>query len=271
MAPLTVALLGLGEAGSALAGDLVAAGASVRGFDPAAREVAGIDRAADAARGGRRQRRRARASRRPPPRSRRPASASGGLRRGPGLRRPQHVGRRAQARGRRRSSRPPARSSPTSRSWRRCPRDGLRTPALVVRPGARAPSRERLRPLGMPVEVLGERARRRGRRASCCAACFMKGLAAALPREPARRARGRLRGLDARGDRGACSTAADAALLERLVDGQRAPRDAPRSARSATRRELLRELGVEPRVTEAAGGWLAQLASEGSGWLPPTS
>ena len=35
MAPLTVALLGLGEAGSALAGDLVAAGVSVRGFDPA--------------------------------------------------------------------------------------------------------------------------------------------------------------------------------------------------------------------------------------------
>ena len=35
MAPLTVALLGLGEAGSALAGDLVAAGVYVRGFDPA--------------------------------------------------------------------------------------------------------------------------------------------------------------------------------------------------------------------------------------------
>ena len=48
MAPLTVALLGLGEAGSALAGDLVAAGASVRGFDPAGGEdVAGVRRAAD--------------------------------------------------------------------------------------------------------------------------------------------------------------------------------------------------------------------------------
>src|SRR4051794_15841604 len=35
MAPLTVAVLGLGEAGSAIAGDLVAAGAGVRGFDPA--------------------------------------------------------------------------------------------------------------------------------------------------------------------------------------------------------------------------------------------
>ena len=49
MAPLTVALLGLGEAGSALAGDLVAAGASVRGFDPAGGDdVAGVQRAADA-------------------------------------------------------------------------------------------------------------------------------------------------------------------------------------------------------------------------------
>ena len=48
MAPLTVALLGLGEAGSILAGDLVAAGASVRGFDPVnADEIAGVDRAAD--------------------------------------------------------------------------------------------------------------------------------------------------------------------------------------------------------------------------------
>jgi hypothetical protein len=57
-------------------------------------------------------------------------------------------------------------------------------------------------------------------------------------------------------------TGADAALLERLVAG---------SARHATRRigevrdarELLAELGVEPRVTEAAGGWLAQLEQEG--------
>ena len=48
MAPLTVALLGLGEAGSILARDLVAAGASVRGFDPVnAGEIAGLDRARD--------------------------------------------------------------------------------------------------------------------------------------------------------------------------------------------------------------------------------
>ena len=49
MAPLTVAVLGLGEAGSAIAGDLVAAGVSVRGFDPAAGDApAGVELAADA-------------------------------------------------------------------------------------------------------------------------------------------------------------------------------------------------------------------------------
>ena len=36
-APLVVAVLGLGEAGSAIAADLAAAGAVVRGFDPRAR------------------------------------------------------------------------------------------------------------------------------------------------------------------------------------------------------------------------------------------
>jgi Domain of unknown function (DUF1932) len=45
------------------------------------------------------------------------------------------------------------------------------------------------------------------------------------------------------------------------------------SARHATRRiaevrdarELLAELGIEPRVTAAAAGWLAQLEQEGPG------
>ena len=49
MAPLTVAVLGLGEAGSAIAGDLVVAGVAVRGFDPALAEApAGVELAADA-------------------------------------------------------------------------------------------------------------------------------------------------------------------------------------------------------------------------------
>jgi hypothetical protein len=49
VSPLTVALLGLGEAGRAIAGDLVAAGASVRGFDPAGDGAPqGVHLAADA-------------------------------------------------------------------------------------------------------------------------------------------------------------------------------------------------------------------------------
>ena len=41
-APLRVALLGLGEAGSEIGRDLVAAGADVRGYDPRVSSVAGV-------------------------------------------------------------------------------------------------------------------------------------------------------------------------------------------------------------------------------------
>ena len=53
-ADLTVAMLGLGEAGSAIAADLIAAGVTVRGYDPAVRGVDGVvecDDEAHAARG----------------------------------------------------------------------------------------------------------------------------------------------------------------------------------------------------------------------------
>jgi 3-hydroxyisobutyrate dehydrogenase-like beta-hydroxyacid dehydrogenase len=43
-APVTVAVLGLGEAGSEIAGDLVAAGVDVRGYDPRPITVAGVQR-----------------------------------------------------------------------------------------------------------------------------------------------------------------------------------------------------------------------------------
>ena len=43
----TVAVLGLGEAGSRLAGDLAEAGAEVRAYDPAGREVDGVARASE--------------------------------------------------------------------------------------------------------------------------------------------------------------------------------------------------------------------------------
>jgi len=47
-APPTIAVLGLGEAGSAIAGDLAAAGARVLGFDPVQPAREGVEPAADA-------------------------------------------------------------------------------------------------------------------------------------------------------------------------------------------------------------------------------
>ena len=44
-----IAMIGLGEAGSAIAADLVAAGASVRGWDPVASPPEGVEPASDAA------------------------------------------------------------------------------------------------------------------------------------------------------------------------------------------------------------------------------
>jgi 3-hydroxyisobutyrate dehydrogenase-like beta-hydroxyacid dehydrogenase len=259
VAPLTVALLGLGEAGSALAGELVAAGVFVRGFDPAAgNDVPGVHRAADAgaavdgsdvvlsvtaasaaltAAGG----------------------AAGRLREGQVYADLNSSGaalKRAVAEV----------IAPTGAQFADValmgvvPRDGLRTPALASGPGAQAFA-ERLGPLGMPVEVLGDEPGAAATR-KLLRSVFMKGLAAScLESLRAARAAGCEDWM--RTEIEAVLTGADAALLDRLVTG---------SARHAARRvgevrdagELLAELGVEPRVTEAAGGWLAQLEHEGS-------
>jgi 3-hydroxyisobutyrate dehydrogenase-like beta-hydroxyacid dehydrogenase len=260
MAPLTVALLGLGEAGSILAGDLVAAGASVRGFDPVnAREIVGIDRSDD-------------------PRAavdgsdvvlsvtaasaaiEAAGSASAGLRAGQVYADLNSSGaalKRAVAEV----------VAPTGAQFADValmgvvPRHGLRTPALVSGPGARAFA-ERLGPLGMPVEVLdGEPGAAAARK--LLRSVFMKGLAAScLESMRAARAAGcedwmreEIAGVLERGDE---------ALLERLVTGS-AQHATRRIGEVADARELLAELGIEPRVTQAAGGWLAQLEREGNG------
>jgi 3-hydroxyisobutyrate dehydrogenase-like beta-hydroxyacid dehydrogenase len=57
-------------------------------------------------------------------------------------------------------------------------------------------------------------------------------------------------------------TSADAALLERLETGSR--RHAARRVHEVEDASaLLRELGVEPRISEASAGWLTQLRDEG--------
>jgi 3-hydroxyisobutyrate dehydrogenase-like beta-hydroxyacid dehydrogenase len=260
VAPLTVAVLGLGEAGSALAGDLVAAGASVRGFDPAGGEaVAGVKRAGDAC---------AAVTGSDVVLSVTAASAAldaasgaaSGLRAG-------QVYADLNSSGAALKRAVAAVVAPTGAQFADValmgvvPGNGLRTPGLVSGPGAQAFA-ERLAPLGMAVEVLGEEQGAAAIR-KLLRSVFMKGLAAScLESLHAARAAGCEEWMH--GQIEAALTGADAALLERLVRG---------SARHATRRidevrdarELLAELGVAPRVTEAAGGWLAQLQSEGNG------
>jgi 3-hydroxyisobutyrate dehydrogenase-like beta-hydroxyacid dehydrogenase len=259
VAPLTVAVLGLGEAGSAIAGDLVAAGVSVRGFDPAAGDApAGVELLADA---------RAAAAGSDVVLSVNAAtvavevarSAAGGL--GPGqvfadlntagaaLKRT--VAEVVDATGA--AFADVALMTPV-------PGHGLRTPAFVSGAGADELAR-RLGPLGMPIEVLGAEPGAAATR-KLLRSVFTKGLAAACI-ESTRAARAA--GCEAwmRAEIAEVLTGADAALLERLLTG---------SERHATRRihevrdarELLTELGVEPRVSAAAEGWLVELEREGA-------
>ncbi|HEY7179024.1 MAG TPA: NAD(P)-binding domain-containing protein [Gaiella sp.] len=135
------------------------------------------------------------------------------------------------------------------------PARGVGTPALASGDGAE-PFAELMRPLGMPVTVVGgEPGEAAGLK--LLRSVFMKGLAAAV-----------LESVEAAGRRdaddwlrGEIAEVVGEPLLERLLSG---------SVAHAARREdemdaaaaYLRELGVEPRVAEAAAGWLRQLAAE---------
>jgi 3-hydroxyisobutyrate dehydrogenase-like beta-hydroxyacid dehydrogenase len=134
------------------------------------------------------------------------------------------------------------------------PRHGIRTPALASGPGAQRFA-ELLRPLGMPVDVLGPEPGAAATR-KLLRSVFLKGMAAAAIES--------LRAGEAAGCeewvRAELAAALESADLERLVTG---------SKRHARRRvdevgdacELLEELGVEPRVARAAGEWLTELAA----------
>jgi 3-hydroxyisobutyrate dehydrogenase-like beta-hydroxyacid dehydrogenase len=257
VAPLTVAVLGLGEAGSAIAGDLVAAGASVRGFDPAAGAPAGVEVFEDA---------RGAAAGSDVVLSVNAAtvavevarSAVAGLGAGQvyadlntaGAALKRTVADVVAATGA--AFADVALMTPV-------PGRGLRTPALASGAGAEELAR-RLGPLGMPIEVLGGEPGAAATR-KLLRSVFTKGLAAACI-ESTRAARAAGCEDWMRGQIADVLTGADAALLERLLTG---------SERHATRRihevrdarELLAELGVEPRVSAAAEGWLAQLEGEG--------
>jgi 3-hydroxyisobutyrate dehydrogenase-like beta-hydroxyacid dehydrogenase len=137
---------------------------------------------------------------------------------------------------------------------------GIRTPCLASGSGA-AKFAGLFRPLGMPVRLVDERAGSAAER-KLLRSVFMKGIAAVI-----------IESMEAASAAG-CSgwlreevidvlERADSRLFERLIDG---------SHRHAERRvdemiatgDLLRALGVEPRVTAAAVGWLEELAMRSS-------
>lgn len=251
-----VAVLGLGEAGSRLAADLAAAGVEVRGFDPATVSAPeGVERA-----GG-------------------PGSAVSGATvvlavttastalaaaesalpglgadvtyadlntASPALKR--DLAALVEASGARFAD--VALLGPV-------PARGLGTPALASGSGAQAFA-DALGPLGMPVDVISDRPGDAATR-KLLRSVFMKGLAAsALESLRAAEAAGHGRWLE-----GEIAAVVGVPLLERLVDGSR--RHAVRRVDELdAARELLLELGVEPRIAAASAAVLAELAGVGS-------
>lgn len=260
-APLVVAVLGLGEAGSAIARDLLSAETRavreviVRGWDPAPRgDISGIPRAAsavDAVSGAQvtlsvnvaavaRDVARSVAHALPPQCVFADLNTSA-----PALKRDLA-----------------AIIEPTGALFADValmtpvPGHGLRTPALAAGSGAEQ-FRATFAPLGMPIDVVsaqpGDAATRKLLRS-----VFMKGWAAAIieSMEAAHRL-----GMDdwLQQDIAQELERADEPLMRRLIEGSR--RHAVRRVEEmVAAEELLRELDIEPRVAHAAADWLRQLA-----------
>ena len=135
------------------------------------------------------------------------------------------------------------------------PAHGIRTPALASGDGA-----ERfaalVRPLGMPVDVVGvEPGDAAGLK--LLRSVFMKGVAAsALESVAAAGARGADAWL-----RGQLAAVLGEPLLDRLLSGSVAHAERRLDEMEAAA-AYVEELGVEPRVSRAAAGWLDQLARE---------
>lgn len=247
---MRVAVLGLGEAGGRIAADLVAAGAEVRGFDPAPREVAGIERAADA------------------------ASAVAGcevvlcIASAGAARRAAEAALPALAEhavyADLNTAGPPSKQELAGivgpafadvALLAPVPARGLATPALASGPAAERFA-ELLRPLGMPVDVVsgepGDAAALKLLRS-----VFMKGLAAAaLESMAAAEAAGHADWLEAQ-----LADVIGAGLLERLLEGSRV-HAARRVDEMDAASELLVSLGVEPLVASASRALLVKLAKQ---------
>ncbi len=253
MVKLTVAVLGLGEAGGRLAGELAASGVDVRGYDPGTPpDVPGVTRALDAeaavagadvvlsvnsaaAASG--------AAAAALPALGRDAVYADLNTAAPELKR--DVAALVEGEGARFAD--VALLGPV-------PSRGLGTPALASGSGARAFA-DAFGPLGMPVEVISERP---GDAMSLklLRSVFMKGLAAAVLES--------LEAAEAAGQRtwleGQLAAVIGEPLLERLVEGSRT-HAARRVDEMEAACELLLTLGIEPRIAAASASVLAGLAA----------
>jgi 3-hydroxyisobutyrate dehydrogenase-like beta-hydroxyacid dehydrogenase len=250
----SVSVLGLGEAGAAIARDLVAAGARVRGFDPVQPAPDGVEAAPDAsaaAAGAEVVLSATSASvalevaETVAPALGRDALFADLNTSAPALKRA--IAEVVGARG--------ARFADVA-LLRGVPGLGARTPALVSGTGAEEFAAT-FRGFGMPVTAVGPEAGAAAAR-KLARSVFMKGLAAALAEALAAGAR---LGCEEwlREDIEATLVDADGRLLDRLVEGSRV-HAARRVEEMSSAVAMLEELAVEPRIASASEAWLRSLA-----------
>jgi len=246
---IDVAVLGLGEAGGRIAADLVAAGCDVRGWDPVARP-ADVPVAADgpsAVRGAE-----VVLSINAAPVALEVAEAVAGSLGADAIYADCNTSSPALKRALAESV--PTRFADVALVGT-VPSLGLRTPALASGAGAERFA-ELLRPLGMPVEIVGAEP---GDAAGLklLRSVFMKGVAAAaLESTEAARAAGAEEWV-----RADIASVIGEPLLERLLAGSRA-HAARRVDEMHAAAAYLEELGVTPRVATAAAEWLAELRDD---------
>jgi 3-hydroxyisobutyrate dehydrogenase-like beta-hydroxyacid dehydrogenase len=251
-----IGMIGLGEAGSAIAVDLLSAGATVRGWDPVASVPDGVEPAMDApdAAAGAEVVLSANSAAVAAEAAESVASALhegqvfADLNTGtPALKRElsELVGRTGALFA------DVALIGPV-------PGNGLATPALASGPGAKAFAAA-LGPLGMPVTLVGPEPGAAAAR-KLARSVFAKGLAAAIGEALA--AAEKL-GFDEwlYADLAHTLEEADGALLERLIEGSRV-----HAARRVDEMEaavgMLEDAGVQPRIASASEAWLRSLARE---------
>jgi len=257
-----IGMVGLGEAGTAIATDLVSAGAAVRGWDPVAPCPEGVEAASDAADAAAGTdvviSANSAGVARDVARSVIPALQGGQVFADLNTAAPARKRELAEAIGGAGALfADVALIAPV-------PGRGLGTPALVSGSGAESFAAT-LGPLGMPVTVVGQEPGAAAAR-KLARSVFAKGLAAAIGESLAVAEQlGFEQWLYADLER--TLEDADAALLQRLIDGSRL-HAARRVEEMAAAVEMLEAAGVDPRIASASEAWLRSLAQESEAGAP---